>query len=167
MSLNVGMSTGIPSLFLDYGTKICDFRINMQILNKVIFKGDSTKMHNRLKDIRLALKLGQKEFCDFVGITQPNLSKIENGKQKLTPDEIERVCDIPNLNILYFVKGIGPMFLRELNSDLIEEAEVVYETNNLHDIRTLVKVVLELKKEVEEIKAELREAKKKNYGKGK
>ena len=67
-------------------------------------------MHERIKEIRLALKLTQKEFATKIGIQNSSFSEIENGKAKITERTIISICSVFNVNEKYLRDGQGDMF---------------------------------------------------------
>ena len=64
----------------------------------------------RIKKIRLALDLSQKEFSDSMEVAQSLLSMIENGKSMPTTVFINRLCEKLNTSINYIHNGTGEMF---------------------------------------------------------
>ena len=49
-------------------------------------------MNSRLKDIRKALRLTQKEFAARLGITDSGISRLEKGQNQLTDQLIRAIC---------------------------------------------------------------------------
>jgi len=69
----------------------------------------------RLKKIRLALNLTQKEFGEAIGraggkVDQNYVARLENQRANLGPDVQERIEKRFNVNHHYFETGIGEMF---------------------------------------------------------
>ena len=55
-------------------------------------------MNNRVKEIRLTLKLTQKQFAEKIGLKQTSYSDIENNKAPLTERTIIAICYKFNVN---------------------------------------------------------------------
>ena len=71
---------------------------------------------NRVKILRKNLKLTQKEFGDAIGVSNSNISNIENGSVNLTDRNIYEICSKFNVNKCWLETGIGDMFSK-LDSD--------------------------------------------------
>ena len=71
---------------------------------------------NRVKILRKKLKLTQKEFGDAIGVSNSNISNIENGSVNLTDRNIYEICSKFNVNKCWLETGIGDMFSK-LDSD--------------------------------------------------
>jgi transcriptional regulator with XRE-family HTH domain len=71
---------------------------------------------SRLKKVRKALKLRQKEFAECLGIAGPTLSELESGKYKPGHDFFRKISREFNVNLYYLMFGKGDMFLNELSS---------------------------------------------------
>jgi transcriptional regulator with XRE-family HTH domain len=70
--------------------------------------GDS--MGDRVREIRLALKMKQAEFSTGIGISIPTLSSIETSKGNLTLDQFVKIVKDFNVNPDYLLFGDKPMF---------------------------------------------------------
>lgn len=57
----------------------------------------------RLKDIREYNKTAQKTVADFLGIERSNYSKVENDRQKLTPEQIKKFCEFFDVSADYIL----------------------------------------------------------------
>ncbi len=65
----------------------------------------------RVRSIRQAMKLNQKEFSEFLGYTQANVSGIETEKLPLSEPFIDRLMEkLPGLEQSFIKTGQGPMF---------------------------------------------------------
>lgn len=71
---------------------------------------------NRVKILRKNLKLTQKEFGDAIGVSNSNISNIENGSVNLTDRNIYEICSKFNVNKCWLETDIGDMFSK-LDSD--------------------------------------------------
>jgi len=85
-------------------------------------------INKRIHQLRKHLKISQVEFADKIGVTQPSLSDIENGKT-VTIDKrnIKLICGSFNVSEEWLVNGTGEMFdksdlrLLELVSEKIDK----------------------------------------------
>jgi transcriptional regulator with XRE-family HTH domain len=66
---------------------------------------------NRIRQIRTALHLQQKDFALRMGIAGASLSEIENGKYKPGFDFLEKLSRDFNVNLHFVFFGEGEMFL--------------------------------------------------------
>jgi transcriptional regulator with XRE-family HTH domain len=67
-------------------------------------------MISRLKTLRKALKLTQKEFAEKISLTQSSLSLIESEHWPLTAKNVRLICSEFNVNEAWLRDGIGEMF---------------------------------------------------------
>lgn len=67
-------------------------------------------MNNRIKEIRKALNLHQKDFGAKIGLKSNSISDIENGKCIVTERTILNVCSQFNVNENWLRTGEGEMF---------------------------------------------------------
>ena len=67
-------------------------------------------MNERVKEIRLALKLSQKQFAEKIGLKQTTFSDIENNRCPVTERTIIAICSIFNVNENFLRYGDGEMF---------------------------------------------------------
>ena len=81
--------------------------------------GASLDMNDRLKSIRLALKLSQYEFGSRIEVVQSHLSQIERGNRDVTSKIFHLVCLRFGVSEHWFRTGEGAMFV-ENDSDFIE-----------------------------------------------
>jgi transcriptional regulator with XRE-family HTH domain len=80
-------------------------------------KENKTGFGERVREIRLKLKLNQQEFAKGVGMTAPSLSEIENGKYRPGHDFFYNIARSYNVNIYYLLYGEGTMF-RDPSADV-------------------------------------------------
>jgi len=66
---------------------------------------------NRIKEIRNALKLKQKEFSEKLDVSPPSLSEIETGKYNPSMDFVIKLAKNHNVNLCYLLLGEGEMFV--------------------------------------------------------
>jgi transcriptional regulator with XRE-family HTH domain len=65
---------------------------------------------SRVRAVRNCLKISQKDFCKTMGISNTNLSKIENGKTLPGHDFFFNVLRLFDVNLNYLLGGEGAMF---------------------------------------------------------
>ncbi|MCK4762513.1 MAG: helix-turn-helix transcriptional regulator [Candidatus Aminicenantes bacterium] len=82
----------------------------------------------RLKFIREALGLKQKDFAEKLKISGPTLSEIENGKYNPGYDTFYNISKVFNVNLYYLLFGEGEMF-----TDPIKESISRVESFAIHD----------------------------------
>ena len=76
----------------------------------LVTEGDSDAMHDRLKTVRKALGLNQKNFAEQIGLNQNSLSMIEKNHTPVTEKNIKLVCATFNVNEQWLRTGHGEMF---------------------------------------------------------
>ncbi len=67
-------------------------------------------MNERIKELRLKLKLSQEEFGDKLGITKASISRIEKAQVKITESNILAICREFNVRREWLETGEGEMF---------------------------------------------------------
>ncbi len=99
--------------FLTFLKILHDKRIDILSLNCYNSFGGENIVNNRLKQVRLALKLSQRNFGNLIGLAGSTINDIEHGKYNL-PDRIAfLICYKCNVNEEWFFKGNGEMFNTE------------------------------------------------------
>ena len=69
-----------------------------------------TSINERLKAVRTALKLSQRDFSKGIFLEQSSLARIEQGKITVNERIIELICSKYNVNKNYLKDGKGKMF---------------------------------------------------------
>lgn len=69
-------------------------------------------MNTRIKELRKALNLSQKDFGIQIGL-RSSISEIENKKAPITERTIIAICNIFNVNEEWLRTGSGEMFVNE------------------------------------------------------
>lgn len=90
-------------------------------------------MNSRLKDIRKALRLTQKEFAARLGITDSGISRLEKGQNQLTDQLIRAICREYKVNYEYLKNGIGEMFV-EVPQTVVDELCAQYDLDDFDRI---------------------------------
>ena len=84
-------------------------------------------MNTRIKEIRIALGLTQKEFGENIGLSPNSLSDIEHKKCNVSERIIILVCSVYNVNEEWLRNGNGEMFNQMQRYD--EFIEIYYKLN--------------------------------------
>lgn len=65
----------------------------------------------RLRLLIKTLKLNQVTFAQSLGMSQPNISRMINGENKLSAEVLNRITRAhKNVNVHWLITGEGPMF---------------------------------------------------------
>ncbi len=99
------------------------------------------RMNERLKELRKALHLSQKEFATKLGITDGAISKLESGRNSLTEQTISAICHIFNVNYSWLTTGDGDMFT-DVPATVLDELCRQYDLDELD--RSLITKYLKL-----------------------
>ena len=73
-------------------------------------------MNERLKIIRLKLKLTQDNFAKKINITRSHISALEKSKRTITDRSINDICREFNVNEEWLRHGTGEMFIQNINN---------------------------------------------------
>lgn len=68
-------------------------------------------MNNRIRKIRKALNLSQKEFAEKIGLKQNSISYMEKDGSTVTEQNIKTICSQFNVNENWLRTGNGKMFI--------------------------------------------------------
>lgn len=102
----------------------------------------------RLKTLRKVLGMTQKEFALSINLAQTSYSEIENFRSRLTDRNIDAICREHNANAEWLKRGVGDIFKKNNDIDLIEELRKKYKLDKL--TTEVVKNFLELDKKTKE-----------------
>ena len=69
------------------------------------------EMNNRIRELRKALDLSQKEFAEKIGLKQNTISYMEKNGFTITEQNIKVICSQFNVNENWLRTGSGKMFL--------------------------------------------------------
>lgn len=100
-------------------------------------------MLRRLKKVRKTLGLSQKEFAEYLGITQSAYSMIENGSRPFSDKYVRLVCTAFNVNREWLEYGEGEMILRRFDE---RELTNIYECLAPQTRKSLLVIARELLK---------------------
>lgn len=73
-------------------------------------------MNERLKIIRLKLKLTQEDIGTKIGVTNATISRLEKGVNNFTERMITSICREFNVNEEWLRHGTGEMFIQNINN---------------------------------------------------
>ena len=68
-------------------------------------------MHERLRELRLALGLTQKAFGEKIGLQNSSIATYESGRNKPSGAAIKQICDRFRVNERWLRTGEGEMFV--------------------------------------------------------
>ena len=74
-------------------------------------------MNERLKIIRLKLKLTQEDMGTKIGVTNATISRLEKGVNNFTERMITSICREFNVNEEWLRHGTGEMFIQNINKN--------------------------------------------------
>ena len=81
-------------------------------------------MNERIKNVRKAKNLSQKEFAQNINLSQNHISSIEKGIRAATDRIINDICKVYNVNKNWLLTGEGKMFRDPLEPFVIEDEEI-------------------------------------------
>lgn len=93
---------------------------------------ESAEVGQRIKQIREALKLKQKDFAEKINMSGPSLSELETGKYKPGFDILVNLSKLFNVNLYFILFGQGEMFIDPLLSPYNRLREYAV---NIDDVR--------------------------------
>jgi transcriptional regulator with XRE-family HTH domain len=91
----------------------------------------STVISQRIKDIRKALRLTQKDFANELKISQSHAGAMETGTRKVPERIIKMICFTYNIDESWLKMGKGNMFKK---SDDYKLEEVIKNFNKLDEL---------------------------------
>ena len=98
---------------------------------------------SRVHEIRLSLNLTLEKFGDKIGLKKSAISKIENGDNSLTEQNIKAICREFKVDYLWLTTGEGEMFVSQDDDDLMELVDRILSEEN-EFTRTLFKTFVKL-----------------------
>lgn len=109
-------------------------------------------VNERVMEIMKRENLSQKEFASILDISQPVLTYVANGRNKVSLDIVTKIASkYPEINLRWLVLGEGETrqeTVRETGLDLsklIQELEIVNSLNN----KNLSSIIFRIKKETD------------------
>jgi transcriptional regulator with XRE-family HTH domain len=95
-------------------------------------------IHERLKAVRTALKLSQKDFAQTICISQSFYARLEQGIMQLNDRIIELVCYKYGVRKEYLKTGKGEMFVDKPDKQLRQLEQIYNELNGIFQDYLLV-----------------------------
>lgn len=93
------------------------------------------EVNKRLMEIVAYSGLSQKEFAQKIGVSQPTITYISTGRNKVSLDVVQRVCEVyPELNVRWLVVGVGLMLDASMGVDKSSVIEVVDELRTINKL---------------------------------
>lgn len=105
-------------------------------------------MNERVKQVRKALHLSQKEFATKINLTDSAISKIESGRCALTDQTTAAICREFNVDYDWLTTGEGDMF-SDLPQTILDELCLQYHLDELD--RSIILEYLQLNDETRAI----------------
>lgn len=75
-------------------------------------------MNERIKQLRKTLGLTLEKFGAKLGVSKTAINKIENGTNNITDQMFKAICREYNVEPLWLMEGIGPMFIESDSNTL-------------------------------------------------
>lgn len=86
-------------------------------------------MANRIKDIREALKLSQREFGEKLGVSRDVISNLEYDRVQLKELLLRHICELYGVNENWLETGEGEMFCQDpAQAEKLDEAMRIFKT---------------------------------------
>jgi len=76
---------------------------------------------NRIKEIRTALHLNQKEFGELLGVNQRTVSNWETNRNEPSIEILSKITSLWGINPTWLLTGEGEMFIKKEKPEKIEE----------------------------------------------
>ena len=70
-------------------------------------------MNNRIRELRKALGITQKEFAEKIGLRQNAISNMEKEKYPITTQNLKSICSQFHVNEAWLRTGEGEMFVED------------------------------------------------------
>lgn len=105
-------------------------------------------MKDRIKAIRTALKLSQREFGERLGVSRDVISNLEYGRVQPKELLIRHICELYGVNEAWLLRGEGRMFAGDSHPDrraeealrIFKSLRPAFQDYALEQIRSLVKL---------------------------
>lgn len=90
-------------------------------INRGTISADIERIGSRIRQIRRALEFNQKDFADFIGVSQSYLSEVENGKGKASMDMLVGISSrCGDINLKWLLSGEGSMWVDRFSINHID-----------------------------------------------
>jgi phage repressor protein C with HTH and peptisase S24 domain len=84
--------------------------------------------NERIKILRLELKFAQGDFANELGLKQGSYSDIERGRTTISSSVMRVIQQKWNISPNWLILGKGPMYLHDIDSNLVKEDRAPYHT---------------------------------------
>ena len=89
-----------------------------------------TTIYERIKAVRKALGISQRDFCGGIYLSHSFYSKIETGTRNPNERVLELICNKYRVNKVWLISGKGDMFSETPpDTDLLQLTEIIKELN--------------------------------------
>lgn len=85
-------------------------------------------MNNRIKMVREALGLSQREFGEKIGVSRDVISNIEYGRVQTKELLLKHICELYEVNEQWMRTGQGEMFLVKPKNKKADEALAIFQS---------------------------------------
>jgi transcriptional regulator with XRE-family HTH domain len=93
------------------------------------------EVNSRLMEIVVYSGLSQKEFALKIGVSQPTITYISTGRNKVSLDVVQRICsNYPEVNVGWLVMGQGLMLDASSGVDKDRLIEVLDELRTINKL---------------------------------
>lgn len=116
-------------------------------------------MNNRIRELRKALDLNQKEFAEKIGLKQNTISYMESNGSKITEQNIKTICSQFSVNENWLRTGNGKMFIENEKKqkeffDIFDELSPILQDYLIKTARNLLDTQLKLQSNLDEFSNE-------------
>lgn len=84
----------------------------------MLIQEGGTTMNERIKQLRKTLGLTLEKFGAKLGVSKTAINKIESGTNNITDQMFKAICREYNVEPLWLMEGIGPMFIESDSNTL-------------------------------------------------
>ena len=97
--------------------------MNKKSLGRTLLENEKNSIGQRLKSIRTALNLSQREFANSLEVSTASICNIESGKGLPRHEVIYNLAAKFKVNIYFLLHGTGEMFIKDVLKQRIESGE--------------------------------------------
>ncbi|MFT6844960.1 MAG: transcriptional regulator with XRE-family HTH domain [Flavobacteriales bacterium] len=113
---------------------------------------------NNIRVLRELKGFTQEYLSDSIGLSRASYSQIENGRTRLTAEQLLKIAEILEMDVQQIIDFEKPLFYKQSDEKKqVKETDQPYEDNDqLHILKELVnmqrEVIQNLKKEIDQLK---------------
>lgn len=124
----------------------------LSFIDIVIFGGAA--MNNRIRELRKALDLSQKDFAEKIGLKQNAISYMEKNGSTVTEHNVKTICSQFSVNEAWLRTGSGDMFLEKDKKqkeffDIFNELSPVLQDYLIKTARDLLDTQLKMQPDID------------------